>query len=161
WKYYYEDVDQTRKLIAFTGFDNAELDNLSANISTTGISFANSVRETHVMPRITTVTDVSAGTYTGIKVRIYYLQEELDNTRISGAVTDTWIKYSGDASSVLADMQDDGRLGAPAEPLTPDATGIEDGVSFVEFHNITSFSSFIYVSSTETINAVLPVRFAR
>ncbi len=40
---------------------------------------------------------------------------------------------------------------------TPDASGVEDGVNYVEFHNITSFSSFIYVSSTEPLNILLPV----
>src|SRR5690606_11386177 len=45
-----------------------------------------------------------------------------------------------------------------AVALTPDATGVEDGVNYVEFHNLTSFSSFVYLSTTG--ESALPVKLA-
>lgn len=158
WMYFYEDAIQDKKLFATADFSNAELDNLTVSITTSGVSYASAVRETSVMPRITTITDATAATYAGGKVRIYYDQDELSNTQVEGALTNGWFKYSGNAVDALSDIIDDGVfVSATAIAVTPDASGIEDGVNYVEFHNITSFSSFMYVSSTEITGVVLPV----
>lgn len=159
WKYFYQDGMQTRKLLAVAGFaDDAQLAALNITITPSGASFANAQREINLMPRIGTVTDVSAGTYAGVKVRVYYDPNELATTQLPNAITNTWIKYEGDADAVRADILDNGQLIAGnAMSLTPNASGVEDGVAYVDFHGITSFSSFIYVSSTDPLSAVLPV----
>ncbi len=62
-------------------------------------------------------------------------------------------------SAVIADIQADGKFDpGTSVALVPDATGIEDGENYVEFHNIQSFSSFVYLSSYESINSILPVK---
>ena len=58
--------------------------------------------------------------------------------------------------AVLADVYSDGLLdGSKAVLIIPAATGVEDGVNYVEFHNLTSFSSFVYFSTTNS--TALPV----
>lgn len=159
WRYFYQDGMQNRKLLAVAGFaDDAQLAALNIVITPSGASFANAQREINLMPRIGTVTDVSAGTYAGVKVRVYYDPGELATTQLPNAVTNTWIKYEGDADAVKADILDNGQLIAgKALALTPNASGVEDGVAYVDFYGITSFSSFIYVSSTDPLSEVLPV----
>lgn len=159
WKYFYEDASRERKLVALSGFTSAYLNNLSVNISTSGYGYASNTRESSLMPRITTITDVTAGSFPAAKVRIYFSEQELAGSQIPGAITNTWLKYSGNAASVISDLENDGLFQSQyITALTPDASGIEDGVNYVEFHNITSFSSFIYVSSTEALNILLPVK---
>ena len=160
WTYFYEDAARERKLVAMAGFTTAYLNNLSVNISTSGYGYANASRESSLMPRVTTVTDVTAGSFPAAKIRIYFSQQEMMNSQLPGAITNTWLKYSGDANAVVSDLQNDGVFESQyIRALTPDASGVEDGVNYVEFHNITSFSSFIYVSSTEPLNILLPVKF--
>jgi hypothetical protein len=159
WIYFYADAAKTQKLTAMADFTPAYLNNLTVDITTSGYGYASATRESSLMPRITTVTDATAGTFPAAKIRIYYSQEEMDNSLIPGAITNTWLKYSGDANAVIADLQNDGIFEAPfITALTPDASGVEDGVNYVEFHNITSFSSFIHVSTTEPLNILLPVK---
>lgn len=159
WTYFYEDAARERKLVAMAGFTSAYLNNLTVDISTSGYGYASASRETSLMPRMTTVTDVTAGSFPAARVRIYYSQQELMNSQIPGAITNTWLKYSGDAGAVVDDLRNDGVFESQnIRALTPDASGVEDGVNYVEFHNITSFSSFIYVSSTEPLNILLPVK---
>lgn len=159
WIYFYADAAKAQKLTAMSDFTTAYLNNLTVDITPAGYGYASASRESSLMPRITTVTDATAGTFPAAKIRIYYSQEEMDNSLIPGAITNTWLKYSGDANAVIADLQNDGIFEAPfITALTPDASGIEDGVNYVEFHNITSFSSFIHVSTTEPLNVLLPVK---
>lgn len=44
-----------------------------------------------------------------------------------------------------------------ARSLAVTQSGVEDGVPFVEFHNVTEMGSFLYVSSTENLSTILPV----
>ncbi len=158
WKYFYEDALQERKLFAAADFTSGELADLSVSITTSGATFASPARETNIMPRITTVTGPAGTTYAGGRVRIYYDETELNNSQITGAITNGWFKYSGDAVGALADILDNGVfVSGMAVAITPDASGTEDGIAYVEFHNITSFSSFLYISSTEPEGVVLPV----
>lgn len=146
-------------MFASAGFSPAEMNAFSITITTEGASFAgDGSRITNLMPRITTVTANGGFSSTQNKVRIYYRPEELNNTAPAAAIMSGWVKYSGSAGDIIADINNDGLLeAAKLAFLTPDAAGIEDGIHYVEFHNLCSFSSFAYISSTASITSTLPV----
>lgn len=157
WVYFHKNGEKERNLMGFSGFSNAEMDNMSVIITPEGVLHDGGDRVTRLMKRITTVADDEA-TYSGSnKVRIYYDPQELNETEVPDAVTSGWFKYEGDASEVLIDVYADGLLD-PTKTIevVPAATGTEDGVPYVEFHNVTSFSSFVYLSTTSS--TPLPVR---
>ena len=158
--YYAKQTAGTDKYLAIKGMTPAQLNNLDVLIDPTGAEF-NGTIHTKLMPRVSTVTDAGAGTYTGVKVRVYYSQAEMDATIVSGANKSGWFKFEGDATAARADVNGDGLLNpAKAIELVPSGSGVEDGIKYVEFDNITSFSSFIYVSTTnETALPVTLVRF--
>ena len=85
------------------------------------------------------------GTFTvngGVKVRIYYTSSEFANLPANR----TWFKHpSHTKTGVLADLTATGLTNATT--LTPDSTGTENGQTFVQFNNITSFSSFGYMGT--------------
>lgn len=106
------------------------------------------------------VNVVAPGTYTvngGVKVRIYYDPSEFGgNFPVFGPNNYTgWFKHPNHTkTTVLGALTATGLTGMTA--ITPDTTGFEEGVAFVEFRNITSFSTFGFISSTIT-PVVLPV----
>ncbi|MCE7044537.1 T9SS type A sorting domain-containing protein [Dyadobacter sp. CY312] len=156
WTYFRKTGDASLKLLATSGVVTTPL---TVTITPEGTTYDDGARTTKVMPRISTVTDNTAGTYSGVKVRVYYSQDELDNTIVAGAVKNGWYKFEGDADAAIADVYADGLLNpALAIEVVPATTGVEDGVRYVEFHGITAFSSFIYVSTTE--DSALPVTLA-
>jgi hypothetical protein len=156
WTYFAKDGDNMRKLFAAA---DVNTDQLTITITTEGAYYDNGIIQTRLMPRITTVDDASAATYSNGRVRIYYSPDELAATMLPGAVTNGWFKYDGPADSVIIDIYSDGKLNAGKTiEITPNATGIEDGVYYVEFHNITSFSSFIFVSSSASLLQTLPMQ---
>ncbi|REA63187.1 hypothetical protein DSL64_06115 [Dyadobacter luteus] len=156
WKYFRQTTDNSQKLLGITGY--ADLSNLSVTITPVGASYDDGTRKTNLMARITTITDAAASTFpSGGKVRIYYSVPEQTATTVAGQQAHGWYKYEGNADDVIANVYASGVLDATkATQLTPNATGVEDGVNYVEFHNITSFSSFIYLSTTES--SALPVK---
>jgi hypothetical protein len=155
WTYYHKASDPVQNLLAVSGFTPAEMNNFDITITAVGTAYDDGIVQTKLMPRITTIVDNGASFSNG-KVRVYYSPDELNNTGVSGSITNGWFKYEGDANAVIADVYSDGLMdGSKAIALIPDATGIEDGVHYVEFHNISSFSSFIYISSSKA--EVLPV----
>lgn len=148
----------TNKYFAISGMTPVQLNNLSVTITPTGGYYNGNGRETRLMSRVTTVNDASNGTYTGLKVRVYYSNTEKQNTSVANAQANNWIKYEGNAAALISDVNTDGVLNSgTATMITPDVSGVEDGVSFVDFYNVSSFSSFAFISSTETIGTVLPV----
>lgn len=149
WTYFRNSADASKKLFATTSIANSVLSNLTVRITTEGVTYEDGTKTTKLMPRITTVTDASSATFSGGKVRVYYSQSELSDTQLSGALVNGWFKYEGDAEEVMANVYSSGSLdGTKTTQLTPSATGVEDGVNYVEFSNISSFSSFIYLSTT-------------
>jgi len=158
--YYAKQTAGTDKYLAIQGMTPAQLNNLDVLIDPAGAEF-NGTIHTRLMPRVTTVVDAGAGTYTGVKVRVYYSQSELDATVVAGANKNGWFKFEGDANAARTDINADGLLNpANAIEVVPSRTGVEDGVKYVEFDNITSFSSFVYISTTnETALPVTLVRF--
>ena len=156
WRYFNQDGDSEQKLIGFSGLTTGELDALEVTITPQGTLYDENNRTTALMARITTVADNDAN-YTGQnKIRVYYDQDELDAATLPNAAVSGWFKYKGDADDVLTDIFSDGLFDpAKAEALEPDDFGTEDGVRYVEFHNLDSFSSFVYISTTE--QSPLPV----
>ena len=158
WRYFHKTGDATQKLFAAADFTTTELNNLALTITPEGIEYNDGTRNTKLMSRITTVTNNNVGALSTGKVRVYYSVDEMNASVVPGSMTNSWFKYEGNADSVLTDIFNDGIFNpGKAVALTPAASGIENGVHYVEFHNINSFSSFVYVSSTSTISTVLPV----
>lgn len=159
WTYFHKTGDPSEYLFATAVFSQAERDNFQVTVTPEGTAYSDGSRETALMARIATVTDGNASLAAPGKVRIYYSQDELDAAIVPGVSDQGWFKYEGDAGEVVVDIYSDGLLDpVKAEFLTPDATGVEDGVSYVEFHNISSFSSFGYLSTTD--DSALPVTLA-
>lgn len=156
WKYFRNSTDNTQKLFGATGFENTDLDNFEVTITPEGTSYDDGTRLTNLMPRITTIENGNATYAPGGKIRIYYDQAELNATAVPGEQVAGWYKYDGNADEVVIDIFSDGLFDhGKAVAISPNASGTEDGVQYVEFHNVTSFSSFIYISTTET--SPLPV----
>lgn len=157
WKYARQ-AASTNKYLAISGMTDVQLAKLSATITPNGATYSNAGQSTKVMPRIATVTDTTAGTYTGVKVRVYYDPSELAGTAVTNAQTNGWFKYEGDAATLITDINTDGVFNTGmASQLTPTASGVENGVAYVEFSNVAHFSSFAYLSSTQPVGTVLPV----
>lgn len=149
WTYFRKTDDNSLKFFATSNIAPAVLNNLTVKVTPEGVTYEDGTKTTRVMPRITTVTDASSTSFTGGKVRVYYSASELAATQVSGAQVNGWFKYEGTAEEVIANVYTSGSLdGTKTTQLTPNATGVEDGVNYVEFHNISSFSSFIYLSTT-------------
>lgn len=158
WKYA-KQTASTNKYLAIYGMNDTQLGSLDVTIDPVGTEFNGSIH-TKLMPRVTTVTDADSGSYTGVKVRVYFSQAEIDSTIVSGAKKSGWFKFEGDASAARADVNSDGLLNPNRTvEIVPSGSGVEDGVSYVEFDNVTTFSSFIYVSTTN--ETALPVRLVR
>jgi hypothetical protein len=159
WTYFRKTDDNSLKFFAASNLAPAVLNGLSVKVTPEGVTYDDGSKTTKLMPRITTATDASATAFTGGKVRIYFSQSELTDTEIPGAKVSGWFKYEGSSDEVIANVYAYGKLDASKTvALTPNATGVEDGVSYVEFHNLTSFSSFVYLSTTE--ESALPVTLA-
>ena len=149
WTYFRKTDDNSLKFFATSGIAPAVLNTLTVKVTPEGVTYEDGTKTTRLMPRILNVTNSSAGTFAAGKVRVYYSASELAATQVSGAVVNGWFKYEGTAEEVIANVYTSGSLdGTKTVQLTPNATGVEDGVNYVEFHNITAFSSFVYLSTT-------------
>lgn len=158
WSHYYQTGNATQKMLGMSGFTTTEMNNFAVTITPEGVGYDDGSRITKVMARISTVINNNVAPLSTGKVRIYYSESEKAATTVPGAQTNAWFKFKGDADSVLVDIFNDGVFDAGrAIQITPDVTGVENGVAYVEFHNINSFSSFVFLSSTEIVNTVLPV----
>lgn len=159
WKYFRQTSDNSQKLMGITGYTVPELNGLSVTITPLGANYDDGTRKTNLMSRITTVTNSGSSPLSSGKVRIYYSMDEKNATTVPGEQSFGWFKYEGTAEEVTANVYATGTLDpAKTVELTPNASGVEDGVNYVEFHNITSFSSFVYLSTT--LQNPLPVTLA-
>lgn len=154
WSYFYEDASLANKLLAISGLTDPQLNNLQLNITYNGIPYTKTTGAvtTNIMQRLITITDLSAGTYSNVKIRLYYSTAELDATEFVGALKQTWFKVDGDAAATIADLDDNSLL--VGTELTP-VYGVENGINYVEFSGLTSFSTFGYTVSGSA--AVMPV----
>lgn len=158
WAYYRQTGDLSKKLLGTSGYTNSELDNFDVIITPEGTSYNDGVRNTTLMPRISTVIDNNGTALSSGKVRVYYNLDELGGTIVPGAITSGWFYYNGEADEAIIDIYSDGVFTAgKARSLVVAQSGIEDGVHYVEFHNVTAMGSFLYVSSTVNMATILPV----
>ena len=112
--------------------------------------------------RMYVINDAGPNNYpTGMKLRIYYTAADsaaavaaLDPA-VTGLVSYRWFKKSGSTpADVLAAQTVNGITGAVW--LTPAAYGVENGVSYVEFNNVNSFSTFGALATRST--SALPLK---
>jgi hypothetical protein len=102
----------------------------------------------------------------GVRVRFYY--NTTDSTNASNALNGwiganpgsvkqwEWVKYEGDAAT-MAGTQTSGGFSGTYTQLKPDTSGVENSIPFVEFWNITSFSTFGGLAFANTTNTPLPI----
>lgn len=162
WRYFRQNADNSLKLLGVSGYTTAELDEFEINIVPEGAFYSDGTNTTRLMPRVSTIVyDNATASSTG-KVRIYYSQDELDATLISGAVTNGWFQYDGLADDAISDIYGDGVFDTlKAVSLIPDAYGVEDGVSYVEFYNVDVLNTtFVFLSSTYDASTVLEVKWS-
>ncbi len=161
WTYFHKTGDNSRKVLATSGLNTAQVSNLTVTVTPEGAGYSNGTSVTKLMDRITTIADGSNGTYAGARIRVYYSSSEMAAAAVPGAQTQGWFRYdSYNADTIKTDIQTDGVFNpGKAIALTPSGSGTEDGVPYVEFLNASPFASFVYVSSTEAVGVVLPVTF--
>lgn len=156
WKYYYYDAAQTRKAFAINWNGNTEPGGINGVLtySSNPYSVTSGGNTCNIMGRLLEILP-AGGNYTtngGVKVRIFFDSTELNNTIVSNQLAQTWFKYSGDATATI--IANNGQTVSNAINIYPSATGEEDGIDYVEFSGIRSFSTFGFASST---SIALPV----
>ncbi|MBO9636215.1 MAG: hypothetical protein J7578_24145, partial [Chitinophagaceae bacterium] len=159
WTYFNKAGNATQKLLGVSGVTTPQLNNLQVAITPEGVGYNNGAAHlTNLMPRIASVADNNASPVSAGKLRVYYSADEMNATNVPAALTSGWFRFEGNADDVISDIYADGRFtGGKAKAMIPDASGVEDGIPYVEFHNVPLGASFVYLSSTENLNTVLPV----
>jgi len=90
----------------------------------------------------------------GMKIRIFYDKAEFNT--LPGA-THYWYKHiAHDKAIVLSDLSPDSL--ANSIKITPSSYGTINGISYVEFDSLTSFSTFGYLGVTH-LSGALPLQF--
>jgi hypothetical protein len=154
WLYYKHPTDPTSSLVAIHPNGNTwNPDSVIVDNWTTGTySATDGYNTTALGTRMVTI--IAPGTFTtngGIKLRFYYAPGDWTGLPTT---TQQWFKHAGKKPDVLADLTPTGLLNCII--LTPSATGTENGVQYVEFNNITSFSTFGFGGTTDI--GALPIK---
>lgn len=147
WLYYKDPANPTQSIVAIHPNGNTwNPDSVIVDFSSAGVySKTSSINTTALSRRMLTI--VAPGTFNangGVKVRMFY-----DTSEHVGLPTTSqnWYKHKGNKFDVLKD------LGAyrldSCQLLFPNVSGVENGVNYVEFHNISSFSTFGFGGSTD------------
>lgn len=152
-------VNPSRKLLALhpqgnTGTFTVVYDT-SRNTNSIPLLQSNATEASSLMGRLVTAT-YSGTVGTGVRLRFYYSQADSAitsnalnawmGTRPGASRKWQWIKYEGDAAAMAAN-QTTGGFSGTYTVLTPDSSGVENGTRFVEFRNLTSFSTFGAIAS--------------
>lgn len=150
WKYYYYDAGQTQKVFSINWNGNTEPGGVSGVLTYSGSAYTqtNASYQCNIMGRMLEILP-AGGSYTvngGVKVRIFFDSTEMNSQLAPSALSQRWFKVSGDAAAAIA--ANNGQNITGAQWLTPSATGEEDGVDYVEFSSIQSFSTFGFASNT-------------
>jgi hypothetical protein len=153
--YYYEASDFIRanKLFAVNWNGNTAPVGITGNIrySATPYAYISNARNSDLMGRLVEINP-AGGSFSingGATVRLYYSPAEQAAGTVPAAQTTSWFKYQGTQDELLNDFNADGALAtAKTTFLTPSATGQEDGVDYVEFSGIGSFSTFGFFTSS-------------
>jgi hypothetical protein len=118
---------------------------------------------TALVNRLYTVTNTGTSPFAPVTVRIYFdssdisfAENALTAAGINGPLTSMWFKYEGMASDVKNNQVGTAAgFTGPVTFLMPSASGEEDGIDYVEFNNITSFSTFGYLVARTSVT--LPI----
>ena len=118
---------------------------------------------TQMMRRLVQITyggaDLTANA--GVTLRLFWNPAERTNAEttlsatrgVTGAQKWAWFKHAGDITATLADLAPEGL--SNITELTPTATGQVDGVDYVDFSGIQTFSTF---GGVTTANQVLSIQ---
>lgn len=150
WKYYYYDAGQTQKSFAINWNGNTEPGGVTSSItySDTAYTQTNASYQCNIMGRLLEILP-AGGNYTingGVKVRIFFDSTEMNNHLVPSSLSQRWFKVSGNAAAAIA--ANNGQNITGATWLTVSSSGEEDGVDYVEFSGIQSFSTFGFASNT-------------
>lgn len=157
WKYYYYDAGQTQKAFAINWNGNTEPGGINGVLTYSASPYSNTGGgyQCNIMGRLLEILP-AGGSYTangGVQVKIFFDSTELNASLVSSVLSRRWFKYSGNATATLA--ANNGQNIAGAAWLTPAASGEEDGIDYVQFNGITSFSTFGFASNSGPV--ALPV----
>jgi hypothetical protein len=100
----------------------------------------------------------------GVKLRLFWNPAEKTNAEttlstdrgVTGTQRWAWFKHTGDITATLADLAPAGL--ANIQELTPSATGQQDGIDYVEFDGIETFSTFGGVTTANQVLAITKVQ---
>lgn len=170
WYYYFVDGTQgqndgTKKIYAIHPNGNASFNpanfvaGSSVNTTQDPYEVTNGSRTTRVMGRMLTIVDASAtATYTpALKVRFFIDSAEVEATKLENMVSAKWFKHPGDRNSTLADQDFNTVKNSVLWTITP-TSGSVDGIDYVQYDSVASFSTFGFASNSG-LNAIpLPVK---
>lgn len=144
WVYYFDPADPTKLLCAVEPNGNSwnpsavNLYNTGTSSDTAHLRTDGSGSASEVMPYMLQLENADVLTINGgVKVRIFYPAAQ--KAIIDAYVSKTWFTYGSDKPGILDVLSPNGLSGKTT--LTPSATGTENGVPYVEFHNVTTFSN--------------------
>ncbi|HLP93367.1 MAG TPA: Ig-like domain-containing protein [Saprospiraceae bacterium] len=147
WIYYFDPLNPSKLLCAVNPNGNT-WNPSNVNVFNFGLSgdsehlVTDGTSTTEVMPYMVQVENTDETTINGgVKLRLFYPAAQ--KTIIDAYGSKTWFKFPTDKQGILDALEPTGLTGKTN--LTPDATGTENSIPFVEFHNITSFSTFGYI----------------
>lgn len=154
WLYYQDPADPSQCLVAINPNGNTwNPDSVILDVTYAGTYMkTDGINTTELAKRMLTI--VAPGTYTvngGIMVRMYYNSSEFTTLP---STTRQWFKHPGNKYNTLADITP--QWLANCSILTPDSSGSANNIEFVEFRNITSFSTFGFGGTTNLV--ALPVK---
>ncbi|GAA4432087.1 hypothetical protein GCM10023091_03660 [Ravibacter arvi] len=117
--------------------------------------FSNGASTATLMRRLVTVSSLGTlPSQPNMTVRYYFTPEELTDAQLPDG-TGTWFKKEGSAAATLADFADDGKLTTGVTTNLLVVNGDQNGVSYVEFRRLTSFSTFGFTSSVTSLPVTL------
>lgn len=144
WIYYFDPADPSKLLCAVDPNGNpwnpsaVNLFNTGTSSDTAHLRTDGSGSASELMPYILQLENADVLTVNGgVKIRFFYPAAQ--KTIIDAYVSKTWFSYGSDKQGILDVLSPNGLSGKIS--LTPSATGSENGVPYVEFHNITTFST--------------------
>lgn len=144
WIYYFDPADPTKLLCAVNPNGNTwnpsavNLYNTGTSSDTAHLVTDGSGSASELMPYLLQLENADVLTVNGgVKIRFFYPAAQ--KAIIDAYVSKTWFAYGADKQGILDVLSPNGLSGKTT--LTPSATGTENGVPYVEFHNITTFST--------------------
>lgn len=157
WQFVSSGSDNNKYILEINKNGNA-LDPSLINVdATTNVSHQRILGTDFTTVAFRMVSITAPGSYTqngGVGLRIYFDSSEI--TSLPG-IYRTWFKHNGNNKTAVLNDLTFNHL-SNAVPIVPSSTGKVNNISYVEFRNITSFSTFGYLVSS-TAGGVVPVNF--